>query len=187
MIQAQTTSDGDYPHIETLQERVNSHFQRGSISGDAKQAANEWLQRHRHIRAVADNSRGYEDFVRSYIQREQSRHERSDSDEPGNRNAPLCTCGPQNCPLKQGTLPEELSTAPTINDGIRQFRERPHHDGYPRVLSEARSVYAEVMVAVEEVLQIAETVLKNYDEDGYRPPEEAIEVDNDTAEALKAL
>lgn len=166
-------------------DKVQMYIDQPSRSGEAKDAAIEWLGRHRDIRAIAGQVSDYEAFVLSYIQREQARHRSRPDDHPydGSRDRVVCTCNAHNCPLIKGELPREIGDAADLNDGIREFRQRPRHDGDPLVLTEARQVYAEIKAAVDEVHLQAQRILLNW-EDGYELPEENITLDEETRQAL---
>jgi hypothetical protein len=166
-------------------DRVQQYIDRPTTEGAAKDAAIEWLGRHRDIRAIAGQVSDYEHFVLSYIQREQARFRASGDDHPyqGTRETKVCTCDAHNCPLKKGRLPREIAEADDLNEGIREFRQRPSHNGDPLVLSEARQVYAEVKSAVDEVHLQAQRILLNWSDD-YEAPAEDITLGEETRQAL---
>jgi len=169
----------NYDHIRDLWTTINRHFERDdkSIPTAQKRRANEWLSRHEAILAVAERADGYEEFVLSYIQREQSRLR----DGRRQRDRPVCTCENINCPLKLGRLPRQIREADAVDDGIQDFRTGQRHQGEPRVLTEAQEAYAELMTATGEILREAITVLTADDEE---PRDDPVTLSSETADAL---
>jgi len=168
----------NYSQTRRLRRRVDDNFNRSSIEVKQKRRANDWLDRHRNLLAVVEGVDGYEDFVLSYIQREQSRNA------AGEREERVCTCEPSNCPLKKGKLPREVREAPTVDAGIAAFRTRPFHDGEPVVLTEAKEAYGNLVAAAATIYREATIVLTG---DDVEAPDEPIELSTQAEEALGAL
>lgn len=163
----------DYDAVEESLQKVNRELHKAQPRHEPedKQRAIEWLRRHRGLRGLARTS--HEEFAIAYIQREQTRTKHPPDEHPhdGQRDRPLCTCLPSNCPLKQGRLPRELEEAPTLTAGIKSFRARAFHDGEPVVLADARRVYEQSLAAVKEVHDTAYAILAH----GLATPDEVVE------------
>lgn len=170
----------DNYEIDSLRREVQNKLGREdkSIDDEQKRRTNEWLDRHREILAQVKKAGGYEQFVLSYIQGEQSRNLRGTGGTL--RERPLCTCPPSNCPLKQGRLPREIKEADTVDEGIDRFRSVPYHFGEPIVLSEAQDVYAELMMAADEVYREALVIVSG---DG-EPRESPVTLSKQARDAL---
>jgi len=84
---------------------------------------------------VTRGREGYEDFLLTFIAREEDRYGADTVDDTHHdsvRDVPLCTCDDLGCELKHGRLPLAVRDADDLGRGIREFKQE--HNGDPLVL-----------------------------------------------------
>lgn len=99
------------------------------------------------------SSRGYENHVHDYVNRERDRFRGDAEDVEEKREKLLCTCRDPGCPLKTGNVPRQVSEADSLDDGVLSMKES--HGGRPLVLEEALEEWlddiGEVLTALRRV------------------------------------
>jgi hypothetical protein len=157
-----------YGQHETLDEaysRIQNRFASTSIDDDLKRWAAEQLDAvQTDLDLVTRGRLGYEDFLLTFIGREEDRYTADTVDDTHHdsvREQPLCTCDDLGCELKRGQLPLAVRDAEDLGRGIREFKQE--HNGDPLVLDHdgdpggARQAWSDKRARVWRVLRRLDT------------------------------
>jgi len=179
--------------IDTVAAKLNQ----ASVDPELKLGASDALREVRDDQRDVLTQDGREAFVLRYLQQEAERFKADadmldtlEADEPRTRD--LCTCNDSGCALKDGRLPVLVENAPTLQQGLREFRRR--HRGNPVVLDDAEraldekvgrvmQVYDHIMISLSNGVPIDE-VRELREGDGSDADEQGDETGEAPAEAV---
>lgn len=159
---------GQHETLDQAYRRIQDRFQSTAIDEDLKAWAADQLDAiQSDLDLVTRGRAGYEDFLLTFIARENDRYMASSVDETHHesvRDEPLCTCDDLGCELKHGRLPLVVRDADDLGRGIREFKQGHNgdplvldHDGTPRG---ARQAWSAKRARVWRVLRRLDTYFR---------------------------
>jgi len=180
---------GQHETLDEAYERIQNRFAATSIESELKEWASDHLDAvQADLDLVTRGREGYEDFLLTFIAREEDRYGADTVDDTHHdsvRDVPLCTCDDLGCELKHGRLPLAVRDADDLGRGIREFKQG--HNGDPLVLDHggdprgARQAWSAKRARVWKVLRRLDTYFTQEQE---AVPE--LDADTDAAPAAAA-
>lgn len=171
--------------VEKLARDVTERLSSSSISVEAKASANRALEEVSEDIELLLQADGEEDVILNHLHRERERFQADivvdlpkyiDAQET--RDDPLCTCRNSDCDVKKARIPVSVQKAPTLQKGIRQFKQT--HSGYPEALDAAAEEYRQTRARVHQQLRLVYSALgSDVTVDELTAPSEATASDED--------